>query len=48
MIYLADTNVLLRFSRLENPGYQISRDAVHKLEADGYQLQATLQNFAEF
>ena len=48
MIYLVDTNVLLRFSRLENPRYQISRDAVHKLEADGHQLQTTLQNFAEF
>ena len=31
-----------------NPRYQISRDAVHKLEADGHQLQTTLQNFAEF
>ena len=48
MIYLVDTNILLRFSRLENPRYQISRDAVHKLEADGHQLQTTLQNFAEF
>ncbi len=48
MIYLVDTNVLLRFSRLQNPRYQISRDAVHKLEADGHQLQTTLQNFAEF
>ena len=48
MIYLVDTNVLLRFSRLRNPRYQISRDAVHKLEADGHQLQTTLQNFAEF
>ena len=48
MIYLVDTNVLLRFSRLKNPRYQISRDAVHKLEADGHQLQTTLQNFAEF
>ena len=48
MIYLVDTNVLLRFSRLQNPRYQISREAVHKLEADGHQLQTTLQNFAEF
>ena len=48
MIYLVDTNVLLRFSRLRNPLYQISRNAVHKLEADGHQLQTTLQNFAEF
>ena len=48
MIYLVDTNVLLRFSRIEDPRYQVSRDAVHKLEADGHQLQTTLQNFAEF
>jgi len=48
MIYLVDTNVLLRFSRLQNPRYQISREAVHKLEAAGHQLQTTLQNFAEF
>ena len=48
MIYLVDTNVLLRFSRLRNPLYQTSRNAVHKLEADGHQLQTTLQNFAEF
>ena len=48
MIYLVDTNVLLRFSRLRNPRYQISRAAVHKLEADGHQLQTTSQNFAEF
>ena len=48
MIYLVDTNVLLRFSRLRNPLYRISRDAVDKLEADGHQLQTTLQNFAEF
>ncbi len=48
MIYLVDTNVLLRFSRPEDPRYQISRNAVHTLEADGHQLQTTLQNFAEF
>ena len=48
MIYLVDTNVLLRFSRLKDPRYQICREAVHKLETDGHQLQATLQNFAEF
>ena len=48
MIYLVDTNVLLRFSRPEDPRYQISRNAVHTLEAGGHQLQTTLQNFAEF
>ena len=48
MIYLADTNVLLRFSRHEDPRYQIVQDAVHKLEAEGHQLRTTSQNFAEF
>ena len=48
MIYLADTNVLLRFSRHEDPRYQIVQDAMHKLEAEGHQLQTTLQNFSEF
>ena len=48
MIYLVDTNVLLRFSRHEDPGYQIVREAVHKLEEGGHELQTTLQNFAEF
>ena len=48
MIYLVDTNILLRFSRYEDPGYQIAREAVHKLEEGGHELQTTLQNFAEF
>lgn len=48
MIYLVDTNILLRFSRREDPGYQIAREAVHKLKAGGHQLQTTLQNFTEF
>ena len=48
MIYLADTNVLLRFSRHEDPRYQIVQDAMHKLEAEEHQLQTTSQNFAEF
>ena len=48
MIYLVDTNILLRFSRHEDPRYQIAREAVHTLEANGHQLQTTLQNLAEF
>ena len=48
MIYLVDTNVLLRFSRHEDLRYQIVQDAVHKLEAAGHQLRTTSQNFAEF
>ena len=48
MIYLVDTNVLLRFSRHEDPRYQTVQDAVNKLKVDGHQLQTTSQNFAEF
>ena len=48
MIYLVDTNVLLRFSRHDDPRYQIVQDAVHKLEVEGHQLRTTSQNFAEF
>ena len=48
MIYLADTNVLLRFSRHDDPCYQIVQDAVPKLKAEGYLLRTTSQNFAEF
>ena len=48
MIYLVDTNVLLRFLHHDDPSYQIVQDAVRKLEAGGHQLQTTLQNLAEF
>ena len=48
MIYLVDTNVLLRFSRHSDPNYQIAQNAVNKLKIEGHQLQTTLQNFAEF
>ncbi len=48
MIYLVDTNVLLRFSRQDDPSYQIVQNAVHKLELEGHELRTTSQNFAEF
>lgn len=48
MIYLADTNVLLRFPRPDAPSYQIVQDAVNKLEVEGHELRTTFQNFAEF
>ena len=48
MIYLVDTNVLLRFLHHDDPSHQIVQDAVRKLEAGGHQLQTTLQNLAEF
>ena len=48
MIYLIDTNVLLRFSFRTDPRHQIVRLAVRKLRTNGHQLQAVSQNFAEF
>ena len=48
MIYLVDTNVLLRFLRYEDPSYQIAQDVVRKLKTENHQLQTTLQNLAEF
>ncbi len=48
MIYLADTNVLLRFSRPDDSRHHIVQDAVHKLETEGHQFRTTFQNFAEF
>lgn len=48
MIYLVDTNVLLRVLYRADPRYPIVRAAVRKLRTNGHQLQATLQNFIEF
>jgi len=48
MIYLADTNVLLRFPRHDAPSYQIVQDAVKKLDVEGHKFRTTFQNFAEF
>ena len=48
MIYLVDTNVLLRFSSHDDPRYQIVQGAVHKLEVEGHELRTTFQNSAEF
>ena len=48
MIYLADTNVLLRIVRRTDVRHSIAQAAVHKLEAKGHQLQTTSQNFVEF
>ena len=48
MIYLLDTNVLLRFTRQDDPNYQIVQGAVHKLEVEGHEFRTTFQNFAEF
>lgn len=48
MIYLVDTNVLLRFLHHDDPSHRVVQDAVRKLEAGGHHLQTTLQNLAEF
>ncbi len=48
MIYLADTNILLRFADRAHPLHPTVRAAVRKLRADGHRLRATLQNFVEF
>ncbi len=48
MIYLTDTNVLLRVVHPTNPSYQMVQAAVDQLKANGHQLHATSQNFAEF
>ncbi len=48
MSYLIDTNILLGFSYPADPRYQIVRPATRELLANGDQLKATSQNFAEF
>ena len=48
MIYLVDTNVLLRFSSYGDPRYQIVQDAVYKLKREGQELRTTFQNLSEF
>lgn len=48
MVYLADTNVLLRFADRSDPRHTIVREAVRKLKADGHTLKAAVQNFIEF
>jgi predicted nucleic acid-binding protein len=48
MLYLVDTNVLLRFVFRQDPLHPMVRVAVRKLRQDGHRLQATSQNFVEF
>ena len=48
MIYLTDTNVLLGVAHDVDARYPIVQAAVHKLWANGHQLQTTSQNFSEF
>jgi predicted nucleic acid-binding protein len=48
VLYLVDTNVLLRFAERTHPLHPVARAAVRKLRAAGHALQSTPQNFAEF
>lgn len=48
MIYLVDTNVLLRVLHRTDPRHPIVRTAVRKLRTNDHQLQATSQNFTKF
>ncbi len=48
MIYLADTNVLLRSADRTHPVHPIARAAVRKLRISGHSVCATPQNFVEF
>ncbi len=48
MIYLIDTNVLLRVLHSTNPSSPLAETAVRKLLSNGHQLHATMQNFVEF
>ena len=48
MIYLVDTNVLLRLLHMTDPNYATVQSAVNKLWANNDELKTTSQNFAEF
>ena len=48
MIYLVDTNVLLRFADRAHPRHPRVRAAVRTLRAEGHRLRATPQNCVEF
>ena len=48
MIYLIDTNILLRIAFRKESQHQISRDAVMKLRQSGGELRITSQNCLEF
>lgn len=48
MIYLIDTNVLLRFADRTHSLHPTLRAAVRKLRTGGHRLRTTPQNFVEF
>lgn len=48
MIYLVDTNILLRFADRNHSLHSVVRTAVRKLRNDEHQLRVTSQNCVEF
>lgn len=48
MVYLLDTNILLRFTDRTAPLHLIVRNAVRKLRQEGHSLQMSSQNCVEF
>lgn len=48
MVYLVDTNVLLRFAERTHPLHLSARTAVRKLRRGGHQLRVASQNCIEF
>ncbi|NJK99908.1 MAG: type II toxin-antitoxin system VapC family toxin [Spirulinaceae cyanobacterium SM2_1_0] len=48
MIYLVDTNVLLRFVDRSHPLHPLLRTAIRELRQDGHKLQVFSQNCIEF
>jgi len=48
VIYLADTNILLRFADRTHSIHLTVRAAVRKLRTSGHSARATPQNFVEF
>jgi predicted nucleic acid-binding protein len=48
LIYLLDTNVLLRFADRSHPLYPVLRTAIRKLRREAHMLQITPQNCVEF
>lgn len=48
MIYLADTNILLRIAHRTDDRHPYVRSCVNKLRTNDHQIRTTLQNFIEF
>lgn len=48
MLYIADTNILLRFISPSDPNHILVRDAIYSLLLQGEEVCYTSQNLAEF